>query len=86
MVFGLKYGEPGPDEDEQEVKMKAYSLASKFMERFQQENGSCNCKDFLGCDASTEEGREYAFKNNLFYDVCPKKIESAIRILEELLQ
>ncbi len=86
MVFGLKYGEPGPEEDEQEVKMKAYSLASKFMERFQQENGSCDCKDLLGCNPSTEEGMQYAMENNLFFDICPKKIESAVRILEELLQ
>jgi hypothetical protein len=40
----------------------------------------------LGCDIRTKEGVEYALENNLFTDFCPKMVESATLIVEDLIR
>ena len=78
MVIGLKYGD-GPD-----YKATAYPKAAEFMDRFKEKNASYVCRDLLGCDLSSEEGMLYARENGLFKDICPKMVESAVDILEEM--
>ena len=68
MVIGLKYGE-GAD-----YKAIAYPKAAEFMDR----------RDLLGCDISSEEGMLYAREKGLFKDICPRMVDSAVDILEEL--
>ena len=78
MVIGLKYGD-GPD-----YKATAYPKATEFMDRFKEKNASYVCREMLGCDISSEEGMLYARENGLFKDICPKMVESAVDILEEM--
>ncbi|MBQ6637910.1 MAG: C_GCAxxG_C_C family protein [Lachnospiraceae bacterium] len=78
MVIGLKYGD-GPD-----YKATAYPKAAEFMERFKEKNASYICKDILGCDISSEAGMLYARENGLFKDICPRMVESAVDILEDM--
>ncbi|WP_405294676.1 C-GCAxxG-C-C family protein [Methanobrevibacter sp.] len=77
MVLGLKYGED---------KSKSNEVCEKFLDEFKNENGSYLCRDLLNCDISTEKGREYAIDNNLFSELCPKMVESASKIVEEILK
>ena len=42
------------------------------------------CRDLLGCDISSEEGVLYAREKGLFKDICPRMVESAVDILEEM--
>ena len=83
MVLGLKYSQMG--DDEAENKAIAYEKTNKFMERFKSENGSYICKDILGCDISTDEGRAYAKENNSFEKICPRMVKSAVNILESII-
>lgn len=83
MVLGLKYSQIG--DDEAENKAIAYEKTNEFMERFKSENGSYICKDILGCDISTDEGRAYAMENNSFKDICPRMVKSAVYILESMI-
>ena len=83
MALGLKYGQIG--DDEAEKKAIAYEKANEFMERFKSENGSYICKDILGCDISTDEGRAYAQENNSFNEICPQMVKSAVNILESII-
>ncbi len=76
MALGLKYGED---------KSKSNEACVRLLDDFESENGSYICRDLLNCDISTEEGVEYARENNLFGELCPKMVESAARILEELI-
>ena len=76
MVLGLKYGEDKPQSNE---------MCKRLLDDFESENGSYICRDLLDCDISTEEGVGYARENNLFSEICPKMVESAARILEELI-
>lgn len=76
MALGLKYGENRSKSDE---------MCVRFLDDFEKENGSYICRDLLGCDIRTEEGIKHAIDNNLFREICPKMVESAAKITEELI-
>lgn len=76
MALGLKYGEN---------KSKSDEMCVKFLDSFKKENGSYICRDLLDCDIRTEEGIKYAIDNNLFKEICPKMVESATKITQELI-
>ena len=76
MALGLKYGENKP---------KSGEVSDKFFEEFKKENGSFICRDLLECDISTPEGVKQALDNNLFREVCPKMVASAVEITEKIM-
>ena len=76
MALGLRYGEN---------KSKSDEMCVKFLDSFKKENGSYICRDLLDCDIRTEEGIKYAIENNLFTEICPKMVESAAKITQELI-
>ena len=79
MVIGLKYGQVD------DGKTVSYGKAVEFMDKFKKENGSYICKEILGYDISTADGMKNASEKNLFNDICPKMVESAVKILEEMI-
>lgn len=76
MVLGLKYGND---------KSKSDEMCDRFLDEFKARNGSYICRELLGCDIGTEEGVKYAKDNNLFKEFCPEMVESAARIVEDLI-
>ena len=84
MVIGLEHGKSCPEDDESETKEKAYALVYDFADRFRACNGSILCKELLGCDPSTPEGLAQAKEKGLFSDLCPKLVQSAVEILEQM--
>lgn len=83
MALGLKYGQS--EINDLNSRLKANELTVYFLEKFCDENGSYICRELLGCDLSTDKGKEYAIKHNLFIEFCPKMVASAVRITENLL-
>jgi C_GCAxxG_C_C family probable redox protein len=84
MVIGLKH-----------AKLKGGSLFSKdktrdiareFTARFKARNGTTACRELLGCDLSTPEGIKTAKKEKHFKKHCPKFVQDAAEILEEILE
>jgi len=84
MALGLKYGQA--NEEDMESRLKTNEVTDQFMEKFKEENGSYMCKDLLGCDLSTEEGISIALEKKLFTEFCPKMVESATKIAEDILE
>ena len=82
MVLGLKYGQS--KKEDLESRNKTNEMSDAFLEKFVEENGSYICNDLLGCDISKQEGINFARDNKLFTEFCPKMVESAMKILEEL--
>ena len=84
MALGLKYGDDKPKCDE---------VSDKFFEEFKKEtlyklpitNFKFICRDLLECDISTPEGVKQALDNNLFREVCPKMVASAVEITEKIM-
>lgn len=84
MVLGLKYGQS--EIGDVESKLKSDDVCVKFLEEFEERNGSYICNELLKCDIRTKKGIEYALENNLFTEFCPKMVESATLIVEKLLK
>ena len=83
MVIGLKYGKTKAEDEE--TKKKSYSLVKEFVKKFKAKNSSVVCRELLGCDISTPEGMQTFINKNLIKCVCPKLVENAAEILEEIL-
>lgn len=83
MALGLKYGQYTVED--KDSRLKTNEVTDKFMDEFKKENGSYMCKELLGCDLSTEEGIAIALEKKLFTEFCPKMVESATRIAEEII-
>lgn len=76
MVIGLKYGES---------KELCNEKTAEFIGKFKGVNTHITCKNLLGCDVSTPDGREKAVIENLFETKCSDLVISATEILEEMV-
>ena len=56
----------------------------EFIERFKARNGTVSCKELLGCDLGTPQGRAAARRDRSFKTRCPKFVRDAAEILEEM--
>lgn len=83
MVIGLKHGKTKADDDA--ARERTYALAQELTRRFRARNGTIQCRELLGHDLSTEEGRDAVAEQNLFVTRCPKFVLDAGEILEEIL-
>ena len=83
MVLGLRFG--GPDCDQRDRREDVYAAIRQFTVRFHERNHTLICKDLLGCDISTPEGSRQASTQGLFRTICPRLVQDAAEILEELL-
>jgi len=85
LILGLKYG--FFKEDEVDLgKERIYPKVKEFLKRFEEENKSIICKELIGVDIGTEEGLKRAKEEKIFGNICPKFVESACKILEEMLK
>lgn len=84
MVLGIKYGQF--DLLDTASRAKGGAMATKFLDEFEKRNGSYVCRNILGCDLRTEEGKNHARSNNLFRTLCPEMVRTAAEILTEMLK
>lgn len=83
MALGLKYGQC--NEEDMNSRLKTNEVTDRFMDEFKKENGSYMCKELLGCDLFTEEGVATALEKNLFTEFCPRMVQSATKIVEDII-
>lgn len=83
LVIGLKYGHWDSTDNEQ--KSRAYEISVDFTKRFKEANSSIVCRDLLGYDLTVPEDKVFIKEKNLFKTVCPEMVESAVEILEKVL-
>ena len=84
LVLGLEFGsESGAQKDKKDL---TYEKIQDFTHRFEQKNGSCNCRDLLGCDISTKEGFKQAKEQGLTQSKCPGFVNDSVEILEDILK
>jgi len=82
MILGLRYG-PQHLADIA-AKESVYAKVTEFCSRYESRCGSIVCRELLGCDISSPEGMERATVDGLFRTVCPKIVQTAAEILEEM--
>lgn len=83
IALGLMAGHD--DENDAEKKKKINEMTVRFLDTFAEKNGSYLCRELLKCDITTQDGRTYAVEHNLFTEFCPKMVESAASILEDMI-
>lgn len=83
MALGMRYGQFDLSDVESRAAQKAKAV--RFLEEFEKREGSYICRDILGCDLSTEEGRSYAINKGLFKKICPKMVKTAAEITAQML-
>ena len=81
MAIGLRCGTVKVDE---QAKEKTYRLVREFTEAFRSRNGSIVCRELLGLDISTPEGRKQAMEKKLFTTLCPKLVRDAAEIIGKM--
>ncbi len=80
MGIGLVAGRNSPAESLE----PAYSLAQKLIRAFEEQYGSVNCRQLIGCDLATEAGQRYFMENNLT-ERCWQYAEAATRMASSLI-
>jgi len=84
MAIGLEHGRTKVEDEA--ARDKTYEAARDFLARFRREHGSDVCRELLGVDIGTPEGREAAMKAGLFRTRCPDLVRSAARIASTLVR
>jgi C_GCAxxG_C_C family probable redox protein len=84
MVIGLKYGRT--EADDEEGKERAYRIGEEFLEKFRARAGSPVCRELLGYDVSDPEQRQLGKEKGISTSVCPRLVQDAAKILEEMLK
>lgn len=82
MVIGLHCG---PDRPAEEERDRCYELTRTFLQRFREKEGALLCRELLGCEILTPEGRKRAHEIGLIQERCPGFVRRAVELLEELL-
>jgi C_GCAxxG_C_C family probable redox protein len=80
MGIGLVAGRNSPNEPLE----PAYTLAQKLISAFEEQYGSVNCRQLIGCDLATESGQRYFMENNLM-EHCLQYAEGATRLAISLI-
>ncbi len=83
MVLGLRYA--GPNCDQRDGRDEVYAAMRDFVARFEERNRVVICRELLGCDISTPAGMQKATREGLFRTICPRLVQDAAEILEEML-
>lgn len=84
MAIGLKYGQC--EVGDLEARKITNDKTIEMMEKFKQENGSYLCKDLLGYDISNSDDLKIIIEKELFTKFCPIMVESATKIVEEIMK
>jgi C_GCAxxG_C_C family probable redox protein len=82
LVIGLRYGQS--NSLDMESKHNCYMKTEEFIRIFRERYNGVQCRELLGCDLSTKEGREKAEKEELFKNICEDNVRNAVKLLEEL--
>lgn len=83
MVLGMRYGQV--DLNDFDSRMAENAKAVQFLDEFKKRKGSYICRDILGCDISTKDGKSVAVERGLFGKLCPEMVRTAAEIVAEML-
>lgn len=83
MVIGLRYGTTRPCDAE--AKQRTREMAQEFMGRFKARWGSVDCMDLLGHDLRDPKQAEYVKEHKIEHQRCPRYVQSAVEMLEEIM-
>jgi C_GCAxxG_C_C family probable redox protein len=84
MVLGLAHATPEPGNGP--ARQETYAATRKLLDRFRERYGSFICRELLGVDIGTSEGRDRAVREGLFTTRCPVFVRGAAGLAAELVR
>jgi C_GCAxxG_C_C family probable redox protein len=84
MAIGLKYGSCNTNDEEAIEKTKA--MKAIFEKAFNSTEKGLLCKEILGYDKSIPEELEIIKSQEITKEICPKVVERAVEIVEEIFK
>jgi C_GCAxxG_C_C family probable redox protein len=84
MVLGLRFG--ATVATDKETKERMYSIAQEFLAQFKRRHSSVLCRELLGHDISTPQGRQKVKDLGLHDDLCPRLVADAAELAGEMLK
>jgi C_GCAxxG_C_C family probable redox protein len=81
MALNLIFGRDKADESIE----KNYACVQKFVDAFENEFGSTNCRELVNCDLNTKEGQNH-FKSKNLITKCHRMTEEATRMAMEIIE
>jgi len=84
LVLGLRHGSTKPAYGDVDKEAELFGRISRFVGEFKKRHGAITCRELLGVDVFTKEGREEALRKDLFTTRCPNYIRDAITIVDSL--
>lgn len=83
MAIGLEH--PRTDPANPVPRQETIRLTRELIAKFEERNGSVECRELLGYDLSDPEASKQARESGVIRTVCPKMVRDAAEILEEIL-
>ena len=83
MLIGCKYGMVRAGD--LDAKEKTYARVQQFTHQFKELHRTISCRELLGCDLNTPEGKAQYAARDLANAVCNRCIRTACQIIEESL-
>ncbi len=82
MVVGLRHGHV--DAADRDARRLAGEKTAELLRAFTERRKALTCRDLLGCDITTPDGRRFAMEHALFATTCRDAVADAVAILESL--
>lgn len=83
LVLGLAHGQT--EVGDEAAKERTYAATRALLDRFRERHGALTCRDLLGLDIGTAEGREAALRQGLFRSRCPVYVREAAELAAGLV-
>jgi C_GCAxxG_C_C family probable redox protein len=84
MALGLAHATSEPGNGP--ARQNTYTATRSLLARFRERHGSLSCRELLGVDIGTSEGRERAMSEGLFATRCPVLVRDAAGLAAELVR
>ena len=80
VILGLRHGRAEPDP--LVLKERVYACTQEFLAQFKARNRTLICRELLGCDLRTPEGRQAMKERDLHHAICEKLVRDAVETLD----
>jgi C_GCAxxG_C_C family probable redox protein len=84
LVLGLRHGSTKPAYGDVDKEEELFGRIRRFVAEFKSRHGAITCRELLGVDVFTKEGREEGLRKDLFATRCPNYVRDAITIVDSL--
>jgi C_GCAxxG_C_C family probable redox protein len=84
LVLGMRHGLTRPTFGDVSQEEELFGRLRRLVAAFRERHGALTCRELLGVDVFTREGREEGHRRGLFRTRCPQHVRDVVDLLEAL--